>query len=131
MESLRVWAERGLKERTIEANSLLGASVKYMLKRWPTLTAFLRVEGMPLSSAEVERLIKRCIRHRKNSLHYKTIRGAKFGDLMMTLIQTCRYQRINSHKYLTALAQYKEWVCQNPESWLPWNFMEAIAAIKT
>lgn len=131
MEELKTWAETQFSEKKVEKNSLLGQSITYMLKRWTKLTAFLRIAGMPLSSSEVERLIKRAIRHRKNSLHYKTLKGAKFGDLMMTLIQTCRYAKVNSFQYLTALARYSASVLENPQLWLPWNFTEAVATIKT
>ena len=128
MSKLETWARAGLTEKQIEPNSTLGSAVNYMLKRWKKLTAFLREPGMPLSSAEVERLIKRCIRHRKNSLHYKTQRGAELGDMLMSLIQTCRYARKSSHAYLTALARYTDHVCREPNRWLPWNFHQALAA---
>jgi transposase len=126
MEKLENWAKDGLAEKRIEPNSTLGGAVNYMLKRWLKLTAFLREAGMPLSSVEVERLIKRCIRHRKNSLHYKTQKGAQFGDMLMSLIQTCRYARESAHTYLTALARYKDRVLSEPEKWLPWNYRQAL-----
>ena len=126
MEKLESWAKAGMAEKRIESNSTLGGAVKYMLKRWPKLTAFLREEGMPLSSAEVERLIKRCIRHRKNSLHYKTQKGAQLGDMLMSLIQTCRYVRESAHAYLTALGRYASRVSKEPEKWLPWNYRQAL-----
>ena len=115
MAQLETWAKAGLAEKRIEPNSTLGDAVAYMLKRWTKLTAFLREAGMPLSSAEVERLIKRCIRHRKNSLHYKTRRGAALGDALMSIIQTCRYARESAHGYLTALARYGESVEREPD----------------
>jgi hypothetical protein len=91
MGELWLWAD-GIKHgKEVMPNSPLRRPVNYLLKHWDELTLFLREPGAPLSSAEVERLIKRCIRHRKNSLQYKTLRGARFGDLMMSLIQTCRY----------------------------------------
>ena len=88
MAALAGWAVTEIAEKRVEPNSTLGKAIEYMQRRWKQLTAFLRVEGMPLSSAEVERLIKRCIRHRKNSMHYKTQRGAELGDMIMSLAQT-------------------------------------------
>lgn len=113
-------------KQALMPNSDLVRPLNYLLKHWDELTLFLRVAGAPLSSAEVERLIKRCIRHRKNSLHYKTLRGARFGDLMMSLIQTCRYEQVSAHDYLTALCCHADLVVKEPENWLPWNYHEAI-----
>lgn len=131
MAALEQWAINGLAQKVIEPNSTLGGAVKYMQKRWSTLTAFLRLEGMPLASTEVERLIKRCIRHRKNSLHYKTVRGAELGDMLMSLIQTCRYAGQGSHEYLSAIARNAADVIKNPDQWLPWNFKLAAESINT
>ena len=129
MDSLEHWARSGLAEKRIEPNSSLGGAIAYMLKRWVKLTAFLREPGMPLSSAEVERLIKRCIRHRKNSLHYKTQRGAELGDMLMSLVQTCRYARQGAHAYLTAIARFAEAVTKSPQDWLPWNYQATLALV--
>ena len=37
----------------------------------------------------MERALKKAILHRKNSLFYKTRKGAQMGDLFMSLIHTC------------------------------------------
>ena len=62
------------------------------------------------------------ILHRKNSLSYKTDRGAKTGDLFMSLIQTCRLNGINPSEYLQAIATHPEAAKLVPQSWLPWNY---------
>jgi len=126
MAALAAWAATEIAEKRVEPNSTLGKAIEYMQKRWKQLTAFLRVEGMPLSSAEVERLIKRCIRHRQNSMHYKTQRGAELGDMIMSLAQTCRYAKKSTHDYLTAIATHAERVTKAPANWLPWNYQLAL-----
>jgi transposase len=127
MGELWLWAD-GIKHgKDVMPNSPLRRPVNYLLKHWDELTLFLREPGAPLSSAEVERLIKRCIRHRKNSLQYKTLRGARFGDLMMSLIQTCRYAGQSAHAYLAALVRHATAVRAAPDSWLPWNYQAALA----
>ena len=62
------------------------------------------------------------ILHRKNSLSYKTQRGAQVGDLFMSLIHTCRLTAVNVFDYLTALQKNAPRVRENPELWLPWNY---------
>lgn len=62
------------------------------------------------------------ILHRKNSLSYKTLKGAHVGDLFMSLIQTCWINRINPFEYLVAIATHSEAVKLAPGDWLPWNY---------
>ena len=57
----------------VEPNSALGGSITYMLRHWQALTLFLRVAGAPLDNNICERALKMAIRHRKNSLFYKTL----------------------------------------------------------
>jgi hypothetical protein len=67
------------------------------------------------------------ILHRKNSLSFKTLHGARIGDVHMSPIHTCELNRINPFDYLTALQQHAA-VPKAPMSWLPWNYQLAIAA---
>jgi hypothetical protein len=89
MDELHSWLQKQLKEKLVEANSWLGKAISYMLKRWDELTLFLRVPGAPLDNNLCEQALKMAIRHRKNSLFYKTMRGAEVGDLYMSLFHTC------------------------------------------
>jgi hypothetical protein len=86
MLALHSWMGKQLEQRLVEPNSSLGAALNYMLKRWEQLTLFLRKAGAPLDNNVCERALKRAIRHRKNSLFYKTAKGAEVGDVYMSLI---------------------------------------------
>ena len=57
-----------------------------MLNHWEKLTRFLHVPGAPLDNSIRERALKKAILHRKNALFYKTQRGARVGDMYMSLI---------------------------------------------
>ena len=70
-------------------------SIGYMQKRWTQLTQFLRVPGASLDNNVTERILKMAILHRKNSLFYRTQRGADVGDLFMSLVETCRANQVN------------------------------------
>jgi hypothetical protein len=72
----------------------------------------------------VERALKKAIRHRKNSLFYKTRKGAKLGDLFMSLIHTCELNDANPFDYLTELQRHAEEMKQNPAAWMPWNYRD-------
>jgi len=123
MNKLNAWMENQFENHLTEPNSTLGGAIKYFLKHWNGLTEFIRTPGAPLSNAEVERLVKKCVLRRKNSLHYKTEFGAKVGDILMSVIQTASDSGINVFKYLTDLQVHNERVKNNPELWLPWNYL--------
>ena len=73
-----------------------------------------------------ERALKTPIRHRKNSLFFKTERGALVGDIFMSLIHTCRLNGVNAFEYLQAIGQHASQVAATPKQWLPWNYHEAV-----
>ena len=81
MEELHVWLVRQFDERRVEPNSALGGAISYLLRHWEKLTLFLRVPGAPLDNNICERALKKAIRHRRNSLFYKTPHGAHVGDM--------------------------------------------------
>lgn len=127
LEELQTWFQQQLQERHVEPNSALGQAIAYMQNRWNELTQFLRVPGAPLDNNAAERVLKMAILHRKNSLFYKTQRGAQVGDLFMSLIQTCRANQINPFDYLLAVVTNAQAVQAAPQSWLPWNYPPASA----
>ncbi len=99
-----------------------------MQNHWQKLTLFLRQAGAPLDNNVCERALKKAILHRKNALFYKTLNGARVGDLFMSLIYTCELNEVNPFDYLTRLQEHADEVATNPERWLPWNYRAAVTA---
>lgn len=128
MEELHRWFLRQLDERLVEPNSALGGVISYMLKHWEKLTLFLRVPGAPLDNNICEQALKRAILHRKNALFYKTCRGARVGDLYMSLIHTCALCGANPFDYLTELERHADELAANPQNWMPWNYRKTLAS---
>ena len=128
MEELRVWLGRQLEDRLAEPNSSLGVAISYLLKHWERLTLFLRVPGAPLDNNVCERALKRAILHRKNALFYKTCHGAHVGDILMSLIHTCALCGASPFDYLTELERHLGELNAAPQSWLPWNYRQTLAA---
>ena len=108
----------------MEPNSRLGGAFEYLLKRWKSLTRFLEVPGAPLDNNTAERALKMILRLRKNSLFYANAHGAYVGDVLTSLIETCRLARINPLDYLTALMENRAAVFRDPGAWLPWNYRD-------
>lgn len=129
MEALRAWMQEQIDGKKVEPNSGLGEAIRYMLKHWEPLTLFLRHPGAPLDNNICERALKMSILHRKNSLSYKTARGAQIGDLFMSLIHTCRLNQLNPFAYLEALRVHAKAVKANPGQWLPWTYKQTLAAL--
>ena len=98
-----------------------------MLKHWSALTLFLRQAGAPLDNNTCERVLKRAIRHRRNSLFYKTDNGAAVGDIYMSLIHTCQLGNVNAFAYLQALQIHAQDVLTRPALWMPWNYRAQLA----
>ena len=67
------------------------------------------------------------ILHRKNSLHYRTARGAYVGDLFMSLIQICRANDANPFVYLLAVVRNPKAVIADPGRWMPWNYHQNLS----
>ena len=126
MESLRLWLQTQLAEKKVEPNSGLGQAIGYMLKRWDPLTLFLRQAGAPLDNNICEQALKMTILHRKNALFYKTENGAHVGDILMSLIHTCRLNGVNPFDYLTAIQKHAKRVRTDSAKWLPWNYQEQL-----
>ena len=127
MDSLKEWLERQFDEKLVEPNSALGDAINYMLRRWDSLTLFLRKAGAPLDNNVCERALKKSILHRKNSMFYKTRNGARVGDMYMSLIYTCELGGVNAFDYLNQLQLNASEVAEHPEHWMPWNYHENVA----
>jgi len=126
MDDLERWLQEQFDQRTVEPNSSLGEAIGYMQEHWERLTLFLHEPGAPLDNNICERVLKKAILHRKNSMFYKTKNGARVGDLFMSLIHTSELAQANPFDYLVALQRNANEVSQNPAQWMPWNYREAL-----
>jgi len=66
--------------------------------------------------------LKKAILHRKNALFYRTQKGARVGDLFMSLIHTAELNGANPFDYLTELQRHSDQLARAPAGWLPWNY---------
>ena len=61
-------------------------------------------------------------------MSYKTLNGARIGDIQMSLIHTCELNGVNPFDYFMALEPHAEAVAKAPTCWFPWNYRQAIEA---
>jgi transposase len=126
MAYLKVWGEAKIEDKEVEPNSGLGRAIQYLLNHWGKLTLFLRVPGAPLDNNICERALKMAICHRKNSLFYKSMNGARVGDTWMSLIHTARLDGVDAFHYLTSLLKHQVDVARDPAAWLPWAYQHTL-----
>ncbi len=68
--------------------------------------------------------------HRKNALFYKSLAGARVGDVFMSLIHTAELNGVAPFEYLVALQQHHQDVALDPSEWLPWNYEATLAELR-
>lgn len=129
LDELHEWMDAQFAEHRTEPNSGLGKAISYLQRHWTKLTLFLRQPGAPLDNNIAERALKKAILHRKNALFYKTMNGARVGDLFMSLIHTCELNKVNPFDYLTELLRRPEELKANPAEWMPWNYRDMLSGI--
>lgn len=127
MGQIEAWMREQFEQKRVEPNSGLGKAFNYMLDRWSKFTLFLRRAGAPLTNNVCERALKAAIRHRNNSLFYRTQRGADVGDMYMSIIYTAEANGENAFDYLIALLRHARAVAERPADWLPWNYRATLA----
>jgi len=126
MSELKGWLTEQIEEKKVEPNSGLGEAIGYMLRHWQELTLFLRQPGAPLDNNICERALKKAILHRKNAYFYKTLNGARVGDLFMSVIHTCELNKVNPFDYLTQLQKHMDTATVSPADWMPWNYRDRL-----
>jgi transposase len=130
MDALHTWLTAQLDEHRVEPNSGLGQAITYFVKHWTPLTRFLEIPGAPLDNNLVERALKKAILHRKGALFYKTLNGARVGDLFMSVIHTCELNGVNPFAYLIALQRHADALKETPGAWLPWTYRETLQQLE-
>ena len=126
MDDLKTWLEKQFDDRLAEPNSSLGKAYKYLLNHWNGLTEFYRRPGVPLDNNAVERALKTAVLQRKNAMFFKTEFGALVGSILTSIIKTCAESGENPLDYLVALQEHKQRVRENPENWMPWNYLKTL-----
>jgi transposase len=122
MEELREWMGREMDEKKVEPNSSLGKAIKYYLKNYPGLSAFLRHAEAPLDNNQAERALKPAVMIRKNSYFYKTGRGADVGAIILSMISSCRLNGTNVWNWMVSVLKRSSEVSGNPAAFLPWVY---------
>jgi transposase len=63
-------------------------------------------------------------------LFYKTLHGARVGDVFMSLIHTAELNSIAAFEYLVALQRHPQDVALDPSEWLPWTYEATLTDLR-
>jgi len=128
MDGLKRWLDTQIDEHLVEPTSALGKAMVSMQSHWEILTRFVSVPGAPIDNNLAERVLKLCIRQRKNSLLYQSTPSAYMASVLTSLIATCLYAGVNAVESLVALQAYRSEVVADPVAWLPWAYASSRAS---
>jgi transposase len=122
VEALHVWLQEQLPR--VSAVSELAKAMRYAIRHWPGLVAFLDDGRIEMDTNVVERSIRPVTLTRKNALFAGSDGGARHWAIAMTLIETAKLNGVEPMAWLTdALERIVSGkVKANAlEALLPWN----------
>ena len=126
LQAIKQWGEQRLSDKKTEPNSGLGKAIAYFDRHFEGLSRFCTHPGVPIDNNWMEQTLKRVIRHRNNSLFFKTAEGAAIHDELSGVIGTAMEAKVNVQDYLIELQRHQEEVKQAPEKWLPWSYKKQL-----
>lgn len=77
------------------------ALAKDLLRLWPALWTFARVEGVPLTNNTAERALRQPVLWRKGSFFSQSGRGLIFVERVLTVVATCQQQGKSPLEFIT------------------------------
>jgi len=129
VEALHAWLQAQLPR--LPHASDLAKAMRYALKHWPGLVAFLDDGRIEMDTNVVERAIRPNTLNRKNALFAGSDGGARHWAIAMTLIQTAKLNDVDPMAWLTdVLERVVSGRTRSHElaSLLPWNWQPVDAA---
>lgn len=132
VEALHAWLLDHV-ERVSDVSDLAKA-IRYALRHWPGLTAFLKDGRIEMDTNVVERAIRPHTLTRKNALFAGSDGGAERWALAMTLIQTAKLNGIDPQAWLTDVLEQivaRQVKATELHTLLPWNWKATIPETDT
>jgi len=119
--AFKTWLDHARTQ--VSTKSPTGDALKYIAKYWGGLILFLTDGRIEMDSNAVERTIRPIALQRKNALFAGHDAGAQNWAMLASLIETCKLNKIEPHRYLTGVLTaivngHKQ---KNIQQLLPWN----------
>jgi transposase len=123
VEALHAWLQEQVPR--LPGASDLAKAMRYALRHWDGLTAFLDDGRIEMDSNVVERAIRPVTPNRKNALFAGSDGGARHWAMAMTLIGTAKLNGVEPMAWLTGVLERivsGRTKARELESLLPWNW---------
>jgi len=101
MGPVRRKVERLLLRGTQSGHADTRGTCRELYEHRPWLWTFLRHEGVEPTNNAGERSLRHAVIWRKLSFGTQSVRGSRFVETMLTVIETCRQQRRNAFAFVT------------------------------
>jgi hypothetical protein len=131
VDALHVWLQEQVPR--LPGGSDLAKAMRYALRHWDGLTAFLDDGRIEMDTNVVERAIRPVTLNRKNALFAGSDGGARHWAIAMTLIGTAKLNNVEPMAWLTDVLERivsGRTRSHELESLLPWNW-EPDPAVRT
>jgi transposase len=123
VDALHVWLQEQVPR--LPGSSDLARAMRYALRHWPGLVAFLDDGRIEMDTNVVERAIRPVALNRKNALFAGSDGGARHWAIAMTLITTAKLNGVEPMAWLTDVLERVvsgRTKAHELESLLPWNW---------
>jgi transposase len=98
VEEIKTWMLANISKHLPE--SPFTKAIKYSLKHWDGLKAFLYDVRIPLTNNDAERAVRHAVMGRKNFYGSRTIDGADVASILYTVIESCKRVELNPTSYM-------------------------------
>jgi len=126
VDAFKLWLDHARTQ--VSSKTPTGEALKYIAKHWDGLIRFLRDGRIEIDNNSVERTIQPIALKRQNAPFAGQEKGAKNWAIIASLIETCKLNRIEPHRYLsdvlTAIATGHKQTHIN--ELLPWNYTRTV-----
>jgi hypothetical protein len=123
VDALHAWLQEQIPR--VSAVSELAKAMRYAIRHWPGLVAFLDDGRIEMDTNVVERSIRPVTLTRKNALFAGSDGGARHWSVAMTLIETAKLNGVEPMAWLTDVLERivsKKVKANALETLLPWNW---------
>lgn len=102
----------------------IGNALRYTLKNWEGLTAYIKEGRIQIDNNAAERCIKPFVIGRKNWLFNNNVRGAEVSAILFSILETAKAHGVNVQKYLHFILE-KQPTSNNMKDLLPSAYIKA------
>jgi hypothetical protein len=96
LEELKCW----LDDQVVIPGTLMGEAITYCLNQWNALSFYASTGFVPMHNNASENGLRPAVLGRKNWLFAGSEEGGKTAAIWMSIIQTCRFQKVDPFAYL-------------------------------